>query len=293
MAVNHLRFLRGLWHHIGQVNQGRHPIYLDYPVHPSPRYGWGRPLHPRLEDLIGAQRSRYARILDELAPFERGLRAIPFTTTAEREPRWANAYMGGLDAATLYAFPKLYASARYLEIGSGNSTRFVRRSIEDLGLPTRITSIDPRPRGYVDEICDEVIRTSLEEAPLEIFDALEPNDILMLDGSHRCFQNSDVAVAFLEILPRLRPGVLVFMHDVFLPHDYPAEWKSRFYSEQYLLAVLLLADQGRRFEVLFPAHFCATDPELGPRTLETWRRIAPADIGVQATGFWLRVKAAA
>jgi hypothetical protein len=290
MAVNHLRFLRGLWHHIGQVNQGRHPIYLDYPVRPVRRWGWGGAPHGTLQDIVSAGSNGYAAIVAALEPFAAGLKRIPFTTDDERSPRWANSFMTGLDAVTLYAFPKLHGSRRYLEVGSGNSTRFVHRSIEDHRLATTITSIDPAPRGYVDEICDEVVRARLEDAPLELFDALEANDILMLDGSHRCFQNSDVTVAFLEILPRLRSGVLVFVHDVFLPEDYPPGWERRFYSEQYLLATLLLADLGRRYEVLFPAHFCVTDSALAPRALAMWRSVSPADAAVPASGFWLRVE---
>lgn len=290
MATNHFRFLRGLWHHIGQVNQGRHPIYLDYPVHPTRRWGWTRPQHPALHDIIASGRERYAELIDTLDGFGPGLKRVPFTTTLEREPHWANAFMAGLDAGTLYAFPKIFGPKRYLEIGSGNSTRFVRRSIEDHGLDTKITSIDPMPRAFVDEICDEVVRTGLEEAPLELFDVLGENDVLMIDGSHRCFQNSDVTVAFLEILPRLRPGVLVFIHDIYLPDDYPPEWERRFYSEQYLLGTLLLADRGRRYEIVFPARFCATDPVLAPRTLAWWRTIAPADQSVRASAFWLRIR---
>jgi hypothetical protein len=290
MAVNHLRFLRGLWHHIGQVNQGRHPIYLDYAVQPKRRYGWGHPPHPELTELISGQRAKYEQVLASLEEFVPMLREIPFVTASKHEPHWANGHMTGLDAATLYAFPKLYASARYLEVGSGNSTRFMRRSIRDNNLSTKVISIDPSPRSQVDDLCDEVIRLGLEEAPPELFDALGRNDILLLDGSHRCFQNSDVTVVFLEVLPRLRPGVLVFIHDIFLPDDYPEIWAKRFYSEQYLLGALLLADQGQRYEIVFPAHFSATDGTLGPRTRETWRRISPADLEVRASGFWLRVK---
>ena len=291
MAVNHFRFLRGLWSHIGVVNQGRQPIYLDYPVHPIRRWGWGRPQHPALHEVIAAGRERYAELIVSLDAFAEGLRRVPLTPSNDREPHWDNAYMAGLDAGTLYAFPKIFGPKRYLEIGSGNSTRFVRRSIEDHGLSTKITSIDPMPRAFVDEICDEVIRAGLEEAPLELFDVLEENDVLMIDGSHRCFQNSDVTVAFLDILPRLRPGVLVFIHDIYLPDDYPPEWERRFYSEQYLLGTLLLADRGRRYEIVFPGRFCATDPVLAPRTLAWWRTIAPGDSHVRASAFWLRIRA--
>ena len=240
--------------------------------------------------MLATQRAQFAEILDRLGPFAPGLKAVPLSTADVQAPRWANAYISGLDAITLYAFPKLFDSKRYLEIGSGNSTLFVRRSIQDHGLDTRIVSIDPSPRAHVDAICDEVVRSGLEDTPLETFDSLEANDILMVDGSHRCFQNSDVTVAFLEVLPRLRPGVLVFIHDIYLPDDYPPEWASRFYSEQYLLAVMLLADRGRRYEVVFPAHFSAIDPQLGPLAEDLWRRIAPAGMQLSSNGFWIRAK---
>ncbi len=272
------------------VNGGRQPIYLDYPVHPSPRYGWGRPPHPGLHDLLAGHRARYAEILDRLGAFAPGLKAIPVSTEDAQAPRWLNGYMGGLDAAMLYAFPKLFGSKRYLEIGSGNSTLFVRRSIQDHQLDIRITSIDPSPRARVDAICDEVVRSGLEDTPLEIFDTLEANDILVVDGSHRCFENSDVSVAFLEVFPRLKAGVLVFIHDIYLPDDYPRELESRFYSEQYLLAVLLLADRGRRYEIIFPAHFVANDPQLRPQAQGVWRTIAPPGLELRSHGIWLRVR---
>jgi hypothetical protein len=288
--VKHLRFLRGLGRHIDVVNRGDQAIYLDYPVHATTRYGWGRPSHPGLHSLLAERRDACRAMLAKLESASEGLARIPRAAATDRDPCWDNGHMSGLDAATLYYFPQLFGTARYLEVGSGNSTKFVRRSVEDFGLSTTITSIDPSPRSDVDGVCDEVIRTGLEDAPLEIFDALGPNDILMLDGSHRCFQNSDVTVAFLDVLPRLRAGVIVFIHDIFLPDDYPEVWRSRYYSEQYMLAVLLTADVGRRYEIVFPGHFCETDAELGPETARVWRRIGPKGLESQSSCLWLRVR---
>jgi hypothetical protein len=84
--------------------------------------------------------------------------------------------------------------------------------------------------------------------------------------------------------------VIVFIHDIFLPWDYPSVWEHRLYSEQYLLAVLLLADRMRRYEVVFPGYFTSVDPELAPLTAATWRQVAPSDPGVHASCFWMRVK---
>src|ERR1700733_3021445 len=98
------------------------------------------------------------------------------------------------------------APARYMEIGSGYSTRFARHAIQTVGLSTVIASLDPKPRAGIDALCDTVIRRRLEEADLAVFDQLEAGDILFFDGTHRALTNSDVTVFFLELLPRLKPG---------------------------------------------------------------------------------------
>jgi hypothetical protein len=90
---------------------------------------------------------------------------------------------------------------------------------------------------------------------------LERGDIVFVDGSHRALMGSDVTVFFLEVLPRLPPGVVVHLHDIFLPYDYPASWARKCYSEQFLLAVLLLFAE-RRPTVLLPNAFIAHDGEL-------------------------------
>ncbi len=140
--------------------------------------------------------------------------------------------------ALLRAFE--FRPKRFVEVGSGDSTRSAsrRRSIRDHSLPTLITSIDPTPRAEIDKLCDFVIRKPLEEVELDVFDELGPGDFLFIDGSHRSFSNSDVTVAFLDVLPRLRAGVVVHFHDIFWPYDYPPEWADRYYSEQYLLRLL-------------------------------------------------------
>jgi len=182
----------------------------------------------------------------------------------------------------------LFASRRYLEVGSGHSTRFVRRSCRDHGLAMTITSIDPQPRAEVDALCDAVIRRPLEALDAAVVDQLEANDILMIDSSHRCFQNSDVTAVFLDLLPRLKVGVLVYLDDIYLPLDYPPKWLDHWYSEQYLLAVLLLADAGRRYEVLLPCTYIATDAGLRGAVDALWDGVGRGHQGY-GNGIWLRV----
>jgi len=85
--------------------------------------------------------------------------------------------------------------------------------------------------------------------------------MLFIDGSHHCFMNSDATVIFLEILPRLKSNVIVQIHDIFLPYDYPPGWENRYYSEQYLLAAYLLAGT-KIFNIILPMQYISKDEEL-------------------------------
>lgn len=168
-----------------------------------------------------------------------------------------------MDAAVLMGMIGTRRPARYLEIGSGNSTLYARHAVRAASLGTRIVSIDPSPRADVDAICDQVIRVPFERCDLSVFDEIAPGDIVMYDGSHRVVQNSDATAFFLEVLPRLPPGVLVHVHDIFWPVDYPPDWGRRLYSEQYLVGAMLLAATPT-FRVVMPNRFVSLDPDLAP-----------------------------
>lgn len=117
-----------------------------------------------------------------------------------------------------------------------------------------ITSIDPEPRSEIDSLCNTVVRSRLEDISPSFFDSMQKGDVLFFDGSHRCFQGSDVTVFFMDILPRLQNGVTVGIQDIFLPFDYPSKWTRRFYNEQYLLGTALLYGP-EAFNILFASHF--------------------------------------
>ena len=265
----------------------RWEIRLDYPVRPEPRYGHGRPPHRRLRELIERGRPGYRTALERIARYEDDLRRIPALEESAAEPYWRCGWLGGLDAAGLYWQLAERRPSRYVEIGSGHSTRFARRAIRDQGLATTIISIDPEPRAEVDALCDVLVRTRLEDADLSILHDLAPDDVLFVDGSHRSFANSDVTVFFLEVLPELATGVHVALHDVYLPDDYPVGWEDYFFNEQYLLAVHLLA--GGRCEVVFPAAFVSSDPELSALAERFWARLDIPELDVAGSTFWMRM----
>ena len=266
-----------------------HAVRLDYPVRPAPRWGWGRPLHPELAAIVERGRDDYRRTLEALLGLRDRLLAIPATSAPDAaEPSWASEFLPGLDTAALYAMIALARPATYLEVGSGASTRVARRAVRDAGLATRIVSIDPAPRAAIDALCDELERRPLEDVDLARFARLASGDVIFVDGSHRCFTNSDATVFFVDVLPRLAPGVLVGIHDVYLPYDYPPAWMDRFYSEQYLLASWLLA--GDRLEVVLPAAWVSLDPELGRVLDPLWAEPALAGVPHHGGTFWIRVR---
>lgn len=239
-------------------------ILVDYPTSASntPRYGYGRPSHQRLERLLAQRRERYRELLEGFGAYREDLLAIPLDRAEAGEPHWRNGLLFGLDGVSLYGFIRRNAPRRYIEVGSGNSTLFADRARRDGGLDTEIVSIDPFPRREIDAICDAVVRQPLERTDLSVFDGLTEGDVVFFDGSHRVFMNSDAVAFFLDVLPELAPGVLVGIHDIQLPDDYRPEHADRYYSEQYLLASYLLAEGGWLRPEL-PCWYVSHDPQLG------------------------------
>jgi hypothetical protein len=154
-----------------------------------------------------------------------------------------------------------YKPKTYLEIGSGGTTCFARRAIQDHSLATKIISIDPDPRAKIESICDQVFFKGLENVDLSIFSSLEAGDIVFMDGSHRTFMNSDVTVFMLEVLPHLKPGVIVHIHDILLPYDYPDNFKNWYWNEQYMVALYLIAAK-ERIDVIFPSAYVTNDEKF-------------------------------
>ena len=179
-------------------------IHLEYPVRPRCRFPESQS-YPEVYRILNAGRERYRQWLASFNQFQQFFLTIPKNPDPEQpsEPYWLNGFMENLDPIALYSLVALHKPKRYVEIGSGNSTKFVRRAIRDHDLKTTITSLDPNPRAEIDSICDRCLRISLEDSDLTLFQELEEGDIVFMDGSHRVFPNSDATVFFLEVLPAL------------------------------------------------------------------------------------------
>lgn len=168
--------------------------------------------------------------------------------------RIGNGYYDSPDADALYLMIRRFKPKRVVEVGCGNSTRVTRQAVLDGGLETRITAIDPYPRADIAHVVDQFEQKRLEEVDASVFDQLETGDVLFIDSSHVVRMSNDVAHLFCRIIPNLKPGVVIHVHDVFLPYEYP---KRFFYDcpgwgEQYMLHVLL---QSGSFSMLWPGFY--------------------------------------
>ncbi len=187
--------------------------------------------------------------------FQKRLRDLGDLPAQPAGARWDQDWFPRLDAAIAYALVRERRPARIVEVGSGHSTRFMAAAIAGAGLKTRLTSIDPEPRTDIAATGAVTIRQTVPQCGEAPFSELGAGDMLFIDSSHVLMPGSDVDFLINRILPRLPPGALVHIHDIFLPDDYPASWAWRGYNEQLAVAALL---DGARWRVIFASHFVAT-----------------------------------
>jgi cephalosporin hydroxylase len=214
-------------------------------------------------------------LLREVFPQFRGeYEALPTAPTDDHTAfHLENGLFGGTDALVLYCMLRHLRPRRVIEVGSGPSTRLSAQAARSNG-STELVCIEP----YPDEVLQEgfegltsLITARVEEVSLDLFTALEADDVLFIDSSHVVRIGGDVAFLFLEVLPRLRPGVVVQVHDVFLPHQYPHEWVVdglRFWNEQYLLQAFLASNSAFRV-VLANSYLEARYPDVLRSTFPT------------------------
>lgn len=169
-----------------------------------------------------------------------------------------NGEFGLISAAVLHCMTRHFTPRTIIEIGSGNSTYVsARASImnQSQGHGTKLISIEPYPnqvlrKGFPG--LSELIQKKAEEININFFSQLEDRDILFIDSSHVVRIGGDVNFIYLEVLPRLKNGVVIHIHDIFFPGEYPEDWvirKRNFWTEQYLLQAFLTYNN--HFEVLW------------------------------------------
>lgn len=263
-------------------------LFLEYPVDMRPRYGHGKPPHADLYTLINDRREQYKALLNEAVENREVFKAIPLAANDPKKPHWQNGFFPGLDLVMLFTILGKSRPKNYIEVGSGNSTKVAALAKSHFKLETQITSVDPMPRAEIDSLADSIVRKPFEATDLTLFTNLEAGDILFIDNSHRMLPNSDVTVFFMEVLPKLKPGVIVHIHDIYLPYDYPQFMCDRFYSEQYPLALCLLSAPSR-YVTMMPNYFVSEDTELAALLEPIWKQEGLQNVERHGGSYWLTI----
>jgi hypothetical protein len=170
---------------------------------------------------------------------------------------------GACDSATLYAMLRHLKPRRYIEVGCGYSSRAGVAALNanaEEGHACQSLFIEPYPPAHLKELKlpGELLAKKIEQVALSRFQSLEAGDVLFIDTSHVIKVQNDVEYELIHILPSLKPGVFVHIHDIFTPYDYPAEWligtghNRGGNNEQYALECLLSG--GADWEIILPVH---------------------------------------
>lgn len=197
------------------------------------------------------------------------------------------------DALVLHAFMRRFRPRKIIEIGSGHSSASMLDTAERHLESCEFTFIDPHPQRFLKRLRPEdrrheLLRRPVQEVSLDRFRSLQADDILFIDSSHVAKTGSDVCFEFLEILPRLADGVLVHVHDIRWPFEYPREWsidENRAWNEAQFLRAFLLGNRAYRVEmfndwmVRFERELVASTVPDFPKSPSgsIWLRKVPAD----------------
>lgn len=272
---------RSLWYAITKPNR---IAILDYPVSPSPLYTPETSPHKDLFKMISAGNEEYKALINDSLQHVDVFKKLEVSTSDDKMPAWQNGFLPAIDTILLYTILEKYKPKKYLEIGSGNSTKVASFCRHQENLNFSITCIDPNPRREIREIADTWINEQIQTVSLDYFRKLEPDDIVFLDGSHVLHPNSDVMWFFMEILPAIPKGVIIHIHDIFLPYDYPQWVCDRFFNEQYIFATCLLNSDN--FKIISPNYYLLTEKISRDVWDELWKIPSLSTIKKHGRSFW-------
>jgi len=265
------------------------PVHFYQPIPDTqslPETLWERP-----SDLVGIDMN-VAMQLDLLQNrfprFREQYQHFPTKPTGEENGFYlGNRLFDGTDALVAYCMVRHFQPRSIIEVGSGFSS-LVLGAAAVQNDSSEIISIEPFPRGFLRKGFPglrSLIEKRVQDIDLNFFSQLESGDILFIDSSHTVKIGGDVNYLFLEVLPRLKQGVIVHVHDIFLPFDYRRDWvldEFRFWAEQYLLQAFMTFNS--EFEVLmansYLNHYHREDLKAAFPDLPSW----------EGGSFWMRRK---
>lgn len=218
--------------------------------------------------------------IDEAAQLALAAELQPSMAESAPGPRYVseNLMYGPSDAAVYRAMLAYLRPARIIEVGSGYSTALaldeadINAELSEL----KITCIEPFPKRLLNLMQKSdyerltLLREPVQDVDPTVYAQLGPDDLLFIDSTHVVKAGSDVVWLFLHVLPRLAPGVIVHVHDVFWPFEYPLEWlqERRDWTENYLLHAFLIGNVNWQI-IFFTSWFWQHHKDLIPRQLAT------------------------
>jgi predicted O-methyltransferase YrrM len=231
------------------------PVHFYQPIPDTqslPETLWNRPsklvgVHMNDAMQLDLLRDRFPKFRDEYEGF-------PTEPTGEPGRFYLNNHLfEDSDALVAYCMVRHFKPRLIIEVGSGFSSLLLGEAATR-NKHSALVCIEPFPREFLREGfpgLQSLMEKQIQDTDLDFFSQLQSGDILFIDSSHTIKIGGDVNYLFLEVLPRLKPGVIVHVHDIFLPFDYRRDWvmkEFRFWTEQYLLQAFLAFNS--EFEVL-------------------------------------------
>jgi predicted O-methyltransferase YrrM len=189
-----------------------------------------------------------AEQLDLLSKFNYNeeLLEFPLQKRKDTEYYYNNYSFTSGDGEYLYNMVRHFKPGKIIEVGSGLSTLMILNGVNKNKMVNpdyvcRHICIEPYEKQWLEEINVELFRKKVEDVDKSLFEELDANDILFIDSSHMIRPQGDVLFEFLEVLPILKPGTIIHIHDIFTPKDYRDEWiyNHTLWNEQYLLEAFL------------------------------------------------------
>ncbi len=275
---------------------GFQPVRIHY-YQPIPRYeAVGDEVFQAAQNFPGFKldRSRSKQLLARLGTFQ-GEAVWPADPIAAGQYHTNNDNFGFSSAALLHTMIRAHNTRKVIEIGGGYSSLISLQALQrNHGSRFDFVCVEPYPRPWLEEVIGKHAGGRLVMQPVEQLDPamladLAENDILFIDSSHCVRLASDVNFLYLQVIPRLKPGVIVHIHDIYIPYEYPrVHFHGRqklFWNEQYLLQALLTDNP--RLEVTLPGYFVQKDME---RDFAAAFPAYDAARHRRTSSFWLRVR---
>jgi predicted O-methyltransferase YrrM len=246
--------IQGLGYHL-QLNNYYSPIndcaFLD-----ANRDLWGTLKDPECIDWRLDHQMKVAR---EVAGFIEELRDIPENSSGTASFFWRNPMWNNADALVQYGLVRSRKPRRVIEVGCGWSSLLLARALarneSEGSAPAEVTLVEPYPRQEILSTLPShwrQIPLMLQRAPLPVFAELQSGDILFYDGSHCAKVAGDLNSLFFQVFPQLQSGVLIHLHDIFFPDDYPEDWtfnRNHSFNEQYVLQAFLMHNRDYQIEI--------------------------------------------